>query len=144
MSNVQEQNQVIARRPAAMSVKTLLIITAILDGLYAVNLLLMPQTFLEMHGLSIDAATIFTTRLLSPAVISDTLLALLGLSLVHNQGALRAIAFKFFVSWGLGGLVILLGKLTIESMSAVAWVDVGFAAIFTAMWVSFFAKPTVA
>ena len=143
MSIPQEQNQVIAQRPAAINVKTLLIVTAVLDGLYAVNLLFVPQKFLEMHGLSVDAATLFTTRLLAPAVISDTLLALFGLSFLHSQEALRAIAFKFFLSWGIGGLVILMGKLTIESMSTVAWVDVGFAAIFTAMWIYVFAKPQV-
>ncbi len=47
--------------------------------------------------------------------------------------------------WGIGGVVILLGKLTIETMSAIAWVDVGFAVIFTLIWGYYLlAKPTTA
>jgi len=125
-------------------IKSLLLITALIDAIYAVALVFMPDKFVEMHGLQISDAAIFTTRLLSPAVISDCLLALFGITLLQSREAQRAIALKFFLSWGIGGVVILLGKLTIETMSAIAWVDVGFAAIFTLIWGYYlFAKPKV-
>lgn len=142
MTTLPERSQAILHRPVTLSMKALLIITAILDGLYAVTLLLTPGQFLAMHGLGVNEAMLFTTRLLSPAVISDALLALFGLYLLNSREALRAIAFKFFVSWGIGGAVILMGKLTIESMSAAAWVDVAFAAIFTGLWAYLFVSLT--
>lgn len=122
-------------------IKPLLVITAIIDAMYAVALVFTPDLFLTMHGLDSSASSLFTTRLLAPAVISDCLLALLGLRLLHSQDALRAIAFKTFVSWGIGGIVIALGKLTLPQMSAMAWVDVGFAAIFTVIWAYYFFSP---
>ncbi|MBI5828835.1 MAG: hypothetical protein HZB20_04685, partial [Chloroflexi bacterium] len=90
MSTLPEQSQIILHRPVTLNMKTLLIITAFLDGLYAVTLFFAPEKFLEMHGLSVDAATLFTTRLLSPAAISDCLLALFVLN-AQSRETLRAV-----------------------------------------------------
>ena len=125
-----EAVKAVRHQPVLKKFRTLLIITAVLDGLYAVNLLFMPAVFLEMHGLNVSETALFATRLLAPAVLSDCLLALFVLN-SQSWEAMRAVAFKFCVSWGIGGLVILIGKLTVASMSAAAWVDAGFALIFT-------------
>lgn len=123
----------IAHHHAHPRFRMLMIVTALLDGLYAIALVFSPETFLSMHGLDANASSVFTTRLLSPAVISDTVLAFIFLN-TQSHGAIRAISLKFCLSWGIGGLVFIIGSMTVAGMTAAAWADAVFAAIFAAAY----------
>ena len=113
-----------------MKIKTLLLINGILTALYAVMLLFMPEKFLEMRGMHTDAYGMFVILLLG--VPSQTGYAVLSIiaSRSHNGETLRLVSIISCITWTLGLVVLLYGKMKLE-MSAMVWGDIAFAMIFS-------------
>jgi len=113
-----------------MKIKTLLLINGILTALYAVMLLFMRENFLEMRGMHTDAYGMFIILLFG--VPSQTGYAVLNIlvSRSQNQETLQLVSTINFITWTLGLIILLYGKMKLE-MSAMVWGDIAFAMIFS-------------
>jgi hypothetical protein len=118
-----------------VTINTLLLINGILTAFYAVLLLFMPATFFEMRAMPGDAIAIFMARLLAPSQVGYAVLSIVA-SRLQNLETLRLVTIVNFITWTLGLIVFLVGKLTLE-MNALVWVDIAFAVIFSSAFAYF-------
>ena len=113
-----------------MTINTLLLINGILTASYAVILLFMPETlFFEMRAMPSDAYAIFMARLMGPSQVGYAVLSIAA-SKLQNRETLRLVTIVNFITWTLGLIVLLAGKLTLET-NALVWMDIAFAVIFS-------------
>ena len=123
-----------------IKIGTLLLVNGILTAFYAVLLLLFPEKFFEMRGMPHDAYAIFIARLMGPSQVGYAILSILA-ARSNNRATMRLVALISFITWTLGGLILLLGKVTLE-MNASVWMDIVFAAVFSlAFGYHVFLKP---
>ena len=123
-----------------ITINTLLLINGILTALYAVILLFMPKVFFEMRGMTTDAAAIFMARLMGPSQVGYAVLSIAASKLQHRE-TLRLVTIVNFITWTLGLIIFLVGKLTLE-MNGVVWMDIAFAVIFSSAFAYYvFSKP---
>ena len=134
------QAKTAAIRPM-VTIHTLLLINGILTAVYAVILLFMPETFFfELRGIHTDAYAIFMARLMGLSQIGYAVLSIAA-SKLQNGETVRLVTIVNFITWTLGLIVLLVGKLTLE-MNALVWMDIAFAVIFSVAFAyHVFSKP---
>jgi hypothetical protein len=124
-----------------LTIRTLLLVNGVLTALYAVMLLFMPEKlFFELRGMHPDAYAIFMARLMGPAQVGYAVLSIAA-SKLQNRETLRLVTIVSCITWTLGLIVFLVGKLTLE-MNALVWADISTAVIFSLAFAYFvFFKP---
>jgi hypothetical protein len=88
-----------------------------------------------MRAMPGDAIAIFMARLLAPSQVGYAVLSIVA-SRLQNLETLRLVTIVNFITWTLGLIVFLVGKLTLE-MNALVWVDIAFAVIFSSAFAYF-------
>ena len=127
-----------------MKIKTLFTVTAVISFFYAVNLFFMPGKYLEMRGLNAEEAGIFMTRIAGMVAVAFIFFGWFSRNM-ENPKDLRGMAIAFYATFASGAIVLLMGKLSIESLNGMGWVDFGVAAAFTIAYGYYvFSKPKAA
>ncbi len=123
-----------------IKINTLLRINGILTAFYAVTLLFAPGSFFEMRGMHPDASGIFVTQLLGvPSQFGYAFLSIMA-SRLNNPETLRLVAIVNCITWTLGLIVLVYGKMTL-GMNGMLWGDISAALIFSLAFAScLFAK----
>jgi len=106
-----------------MKLKHLLIINAVIALAYGLGELLVPATMLSLYGIAYSPGASLLAQNFGGALIAIGLVAWFARNVTDAQAQL-AIILAFFISEGIGVVVLLLGTVS-GVMSAVGWSGVG-------------------
>ena len=102
-----------------MKLKTLLIINAVIALVYGINLLVIPETVMTLHGITFGPAAVLMGRYFGATLLGVGLLFLLARD-VTDMEAQSAIVLSMLILMVAGLIVSLQGTLT-GVMNAVGW-----------------------
>jgi hypothetical protein len=123
-----------------MSIKTLMIINAIIAIVYGVAFVILPGQILSLYGLSPDEPLKYTGQLFGAALIGFALLTWRARNATDSD-ARKAIVFALFVADGIGFIVALIGQLN-NVLNQLGWSAVVIYLFLTLGWGYFqFSKP---
>jgi hypothetical protein len=115
-----------------MSIKTLMIITAIVALVFGILFVIIPGQFLSLYGTSPDAPTKYIGQLFGAALLGFALLTWSAKNAGDSE-ARKAIVLTLFVSDGIGFIVALIGQLN-NVMNQLGWSTVVIYLLLTLGW----------
>ncbi len=126
-----------------MKIRTLMIVNAIVAGLFGIGFVLVPGQVLSQYGITTDAAFVLVGQLLGAAFIGFAVLTWAARNSTDSE-ARRAILLALFVGDAIGFIVALIAQLG-GIVNALGWSTVAIYLLLAIGWGYFrFTKPAVA
>lgn len=117
-----------------MRSNTLLLCSGIASAFYAIVLLVLPNYFVQVHGITTDENGLLFLRCAGALCVAYVVLGLSGYKIKSEEGQKLAIHANFG-GWLAMLIVMLYAKYTLQFNSFVL-VDIGFCALFSILFVS--------
>lgn len=112
-----------------MKLRTLMIITAIVAGVFGIAFVLMPGQVFSQYGIEPNPPLNYTGQLFGAALISFAVLTWMARK-ASDSDTRRAIILALFIGEGIGFIVALIGQLK-GVLSAMGWSTVAIYLFFT-------------